>query len=79
MLFIAKTILMYANKESTKDGTIDLTRGEVIPEIINADYAICLKDKTQAYFAVKATKFSRFFYKFWFKYYDLYFGLMPFR
>lgn len=79
MLFIAETMLSYANWELNRDGAITLTHGEMVREIINASHRICLKDKLQVYFAITSTRFSRFFEKFWPEYYDLGFGIMPFQ
>lgn len=79
MLFIAETMLSYANWELNRDGAITLTHGEMVREIINANHRICLKDKLQVYFATTSTKFSRFIKKFWPEYYDLGFRLMPYQ
>ena len=79
MLFMAETLLTYANWELNKDGTITLTHGEMIREIINANHRISLKDKLHVYFDTTNTRFTRFFRKFWPKYYDLRFGHMPFQ
>ena len=79
MLFIAETMLSYANWELNRDGAVILTHGEMVREIINASHRICLKDKLQVYFAITSNRFSRFFKKFWPKYYNLGFGLMPFQ
>ncbi|WP_245280929.1 transposase [Desulfitobacterium hafniense] len=78
MLFITETMLSYANWELNKDGAITLTHGEMVREIINATHRICLKDKLQVYFDIAGARFSRFFKKFWPKYYNLGFGLLPF-
>lgn len=65
MIFIAETLLTYANWELNKDGAITLTHGEMVREIINANHSICLKDKLQIYFAISGSTFTRFFKKFW--------------
>lgn len=79
LIFIAETMLTYANWELNKDGAITLTHGEMVREIINATHRICLKDKLQVYFATTSARFSRFFKKYWPEYYNLGFGLMPFQ
>jgi len=77
MLFMAETMLSYANWELNKDGALTLTHGEMVREIINASHRICLKDKLQVYFAITGSRFSRFFKNFWPEYYNLGFGVMP--
>lgn len=79
MIFIAETLLTYANWELNKDGAITLTHGEMVREIINANHRICLKDKLQVYFATSSSTFSRFFKKFWPDYCILGFGVVPFQ
>ena len=77
MIFIAETMLCYANWELNKDGVIILTHGEMVRGIINASHRISKRDSLQVYFAINATRFTSLFKKFWPKYYDLGFGLSP--
>ncbi|MGL6121389.1 MAG: transposase [Fusobacteriaceae bacterium] len=74
MLFIAETILNYANWELNRDGVINLTHGEMVRELINAKHRITFKKKLQVYFATSCTQFASLFEKFWPKYYNLGFG-----
>lgn len=77
MIFMAKTMLYYANWEINKEGVIILTYSEMVGEIINATHRITKKSNLQVYFATNAAKFTIFFKKFWPKYYDLGIGLSP--
>lgn len=78
MIFIAETMLCYANWELNKDGVIILTHGEMVREIINASHRILHKDKLQVYFDTSVARFTRLFKKLWPKSYDLGFGVSPF-
>ena len=77
MIFIAETMLCYANWELNKEGVIILTHGEMVREIINASHRISKKDNLQVYFAINVARFTSLFKKFWPKYFDLGFGLSP--
>lgn len=74
MLFIAETLLTYANWELNKDGVVTLTHGEMVGEIINAKHRTHQKDKLYVYFDTEIKRFARFFKKFWPPVYDLKFG-----
>jgi hypothetical protein len=74
MLFIAETLLTYANWELNKDGVVTLTHGEMVGEIINAKHRTSQKDKLYVYFDTEIKRFARFFKKFWPLVYDLRFG-----
>lgn len=78
MIFIAETMLCYANWELNKEGDIILTHGEMVREIINASHRISIRNSLQVYFDTTIAKYTSFFKKFWPKFYDLGFGLLPF-
>ena len=78
MIFIAETMLCYANWELNKDGVIILTHGQMAREIINASHRISKRNSLQVYFDTAVAKYTNFFQKFWPKFYNLGFGLSPF-
>lgn len=75
MIFIAETMLCYANWELNKDGAITLTHGQMVKEIINASHRISKRNTLQVHFATPVAKFTSFFKKFWPEFYDFGFRL----
>jgi hypothetical protein len=64
MIFITETILNYANRELNKDGTINLTHGEMVTGLINTNHRITLRKKLKVYFDTSCTQFASVFEKF---------------
>lgn len=51
IIFMAETLLNYINWKLNENGTITLTHGEVIREIINANHRVACRSILQLYFA----------------------------
>ncbi|NRT88937.1 hypothetical protein DE167_004958 [Clostridium beijerinckii] len=61
MIFMAETMLCYANWELNKDGVITLTHGGMVREIINASHRISKRNSLHVYFDTAVVRYTQAF------------------